>query len=109
MEIRSMASFVEYWEGIRERTKRVVRLMPDEAFEWRPADGRGIGDAALQARCVRPAGASIATWKWLRAMVEHEVHHRGQIYLMLAMIGVPTPPMFALTSEEVLQNSLPSA
>ena len=53
-------------------------------------------------------GASLATWKWLRAMVEHEIHHRGQIYLMLGLIGVPTPPLYGLTSEEVRDRSLQS-
>jgi uncharacterized damage-inducible protein DinB len=45
-------------------------------------------------------------WKWLRAMVEHEIHHRGQIYLMLGMIGVPTPPLHGLTSEAVRERSV---
>src|SRR5512133_3109934 len=27
-----------------------------------------------------PAGVQMATWKWLRAMAEHEAHHRGQLY-----------------------------
>ncbi|HEX5725096.1 MAG TPA: DinB family protein [Longimicrobiaceae bacterium] len=57
--------------------------------------------------CTTPAGTPITTWKWLRAMVEHEVHHRGQIYLMLGMLGVPTPPLYGLTSEEVKERSLP--
>ncbi|HET6228601.1 MAG TPA: DinB family protein [Longimicrobiaceae bacterium] len=60
----------------------------------------------LARRVETPAGATIATWKWLRAMVEHEVHHRGQIYLMLNMLGVPTPPIYGLTSEEVRERSL---
>jgi uncharacterized damage-inducible protein DinB len=34
-------------------------------------------------------------------MVEHESHHRGQIYLMLGMLGVKTTPLFGLTAEEV--------
>jgi uncharacterized damage-inducible protein DinB len=38
-------------------------------------------------------------------MVEHEIHHRGQIYLHLAQLGVPTPPLYGLTSEEVLVRS----
>jgi uncharacterized damage-inducible protein DinB len=38
--------------------------------------------------------------------VEHEAHHRGQIYLMLGMRGVPTPPIFGLTSEEVRARSI---
>lgn len=55
----------------------------------------------LAGRCQTPAGASIPVWKWLRAMVEHEIHHRGQIYLHLAHLGVETPPLYGLTSEEV--------
>jgi uncharacterized damage-inducible protein DinB len=54
-----------------------------------------------------PAGAMLPAWKWLRAMIEHEAHHRGQLYLMLRMIGVSTPPIFGLTSEEVRARSLP--
>ena len=53
-----------------------------------------------------PGGASLAAWKWLRAMIEHEAHHRGQLYLMLRMIGVRTPPVFGLTSEDVRARSL---
>jgi uncharacterized damage-inducible protein DinB len=34
-------------------------------------------------------------------MVEHEAHHRGQIYSYLGILGVPTPPIFGMTSEEV--------
>jgi hypothetical protein len=33
------------------------------------------------------------------------VHHRGQIYLMLGMLGIETPPLFGLTSEEVRARS----
>ena len=61
---------------------------------------------ALQARCTTPGGASMPAWKWLRAMVEHEIHHRGQLYLMLGMIGVATPPLYGLTSEEVRDRSI---
>jgi uncharacterized damage-inducible protein DinB len=55
----------------------------------------------LEGKCRTPAGTPITTWKWLRAMFEHEAHHRGQIYLMLSLRGVRTPPLFGLTSEEV--------
>ena len=63
----------------------------------------------LQRKCLTPAGTPISTWKWLRAMVEHEAHHRGQIYLMLGSLGVVTPPIFGLTAEEVLARSVPPA
>jgi uncharacterized damage-inducible protein DinB len=67
-----------------------------------------LTDADLQRKCLTPGDEPITTWKWLRAMVEHEVHHRGQLYLMLGMLGIPTPPLFGRTSEQVLAASRPS-
>ena len=60
----------------------------------------------LEARCITPGGTELTVWKWLRSMVEHEVHHRGQIYLMLRILDLETPPLYGLTSEEVRANSL---
>ena len=59
----------------------------------------------LQKKCTTPGGTSITVWKWLRAMVEHEVHHRAQIYIYLGMLGIATPPIYGLTSEEVKARS----
>ena len=165
MEIGSVAQFLDYWNGIRGRTRRVVTGIPPDKLEWtcrmgsftlgdlvrhlaaierdmyaetvagRPSRDRGCGreladgydavleyfdrldaearvifgslsDADLARKCQTPAGVPITTWKWLRAMVEHEAHHRGQIYLMLNMLEVPTPPLFGLTSEEVRDRSV---
>ena len=55
----------------------------------------------LAGKVKTPAGAHVTTAKWLRAMVEHEVHHRGQLYLMLRLCQVQTPPIFGLTSEQL--------
>jgi uncharacterized damage-inducible protein DinB len=164
MEIRSVKQFLEYWDNLRGRTRRVVTCIPPEQLEWShragaftlgdlvrhlatierfmyaetvagrvsryPGCGRELADgfdavlgyfdrldaeaksiigtlsdADLERKCHTPAGSAITTWKWLRAMAEHEVHHRGQIYLMLNMLGVPTPALFGLTSEEVRTRS----
>lgn len=59
----------------------------------------------LAASSVTPADVAITTAKWLRAMVEHEAHHRGQIQLMLGLLGVTTPQLFGLTEEEVRRRS----
>lgn len=64
-----------------------------------------LGEEELQRKCKTPDGAVITKWKWLRLMVEHEIHHRGQIYLYLGILGVPTPPLYGLTSEEVRARS----
>lgn len=160
MELNNIASFLDYYTRIRERTRRVVLCIPPEQLEWayrpgkftlgdlvrhiaaierwlyaenvegRPARYAGCGadlaegwDATLayfdemhrqsleifgrlspqdlQAKIQTPSGQPITCWKWLRALVEHEIHHRGQIYLYLNMLGIATPPLYGLTAEEV--------
>jgi uncharacterized damage-inducible protein DinB len=64
-----------------------------------------LKEPELQLTCTTPGGATMTRAKWLRAMIEHEVHHRGQIYLMLKLNGLPSPPLYGLTSEQVRANS----
>ena len=61
----------------------------------------------LSGRCPTPGGVQLRTWKWLRAMVEHEVHHRGQLYVLLGLNGIPTPPLYGLTEPQVRERSQP--
>jgi uncharacterized damage-inducible protein DinB len=68
---------------------------------------RSLADADLLEKCETPGGASIGVGKWLRLMIEHEIHHRGQIYMALGILGVDTPPIYGLTSEEVRARSVP--
>ena len=64
-----------------------------------------LTDADLDREATTPAGKPLMVSKWLRGMVEHEAHHRGQIYLMLRLCGVATPPIYGLTSEEVRRRA----
>jgi len=64
-----------------------------------------LSAADLLAPCVTPAGASMATWKWLRAMTEHEAHHRGQLYLMASQRGRTVAPLLGLTEQELAARS----
>ena len=59
----------------------------------------------LTSKCRTPSGTPITVWKWLRAMVEHEAHHRGQLSLMAGMRGISIPPLYGLTEEEVVELS----
>ncbi len=75
-----------------------MRRMHEESMDiFRSAD--------LEATTETPGGASLRVGKWLRAMIEHEVHHRGQIYLYLSMLDIPPPPLYGLTEEEVKRRS----
>jgi len=114
--IRHLAN-IERWmyaENVKGKPSRYAGHGPEFADGWESvlayydsqhADSRAIfstlSPADLAAKSVTPAGTPITTWKWLRAMLEHEAHHRGQIYLMLGILGVATPPIYGLTSEEV--------
>jgi uncharacterized damage-inducible protein DinB len=66
-----------------------------------------LTDADLLAPCLNPSGASMSTWKWLRAMAEHEAHHRGQLYLMASLRGRAVAPLFGLTEQELAARSGP--
>lgn len=84
-----------------------VRSYYDRLHQEAAALFGALTDARLQESCQTPAGTPLTVWKWLRASVEHEVHHRGQLYLLLGMRGVATPPLYGLTSEEVRERSVP--
>lgn len=164
MEIRRIESFLDYYENVRVRTRRLVELIPEEKLDHAPitgkftfADllrhvaaierhmyaenvqgkpshylgcGRTLADGKtevveffdrchresteifarltaqdLNGKCVTPAGSPITVWKWLRLLPEHEIHHPGQLYAYLALIGVETPPLYGLTSEQVAEAS----
>lgn len=81
---------IAYYDRLHEESRRIFST---------------LDPAALAGRCTTPAGTPITTWKWLRAMLEHEAHHRGQLYLMLGIRGVKTPPIYGLTEEEVVARS----
>lgn len=164
MVISSIEQFLEYWERVRFRTRRVALCIPPDKLEWTyaagkftlgdlvrhlaaierymfvecvmgrqscyPGHGRDLADGysavleyfdrldtdsveqlrtlapqRLMAKCSTPEGSQITVWKWLRSMAEHEIHHRGQIYVCLSMLGVATPPLYGLTSEQVRERS----
>jgi uncharacterized damage-inducible protein DinB len=78
-------------------------------YDRHHAEARAIFSALTPAewsgRAVTPAGTPITTWKWLRAMLEHEAHHRGQLYFTLGLLGVATPPIYGLTEPELRAQS----
>ncbi len=48
-------------------------------------------DAALAQVCALPWGAQ-ATMGWaVWHVIEHEIHHRGEVYLMLGLMGIEAP------------------
>lgn len=64
-----------------------------------------LNDADLQRNCFTPTGAEIKIKKWLQLMAEHEIHHRAALYFYLGVLDIKTPPIFGLTSEELITQS----
>lgn len=64
-----------------------------------------LTDTDLEDECLTPTGYSIPKGKWLELLLEHEIHHRAEIYLYLNLMAVKTPPIYGLTAEEVQQLS----
>ena len=67
---------------------------------------RSLTEEEINKKCFTPSNTPITLWKWLRLMAEHEIHHRGQIYLYLTILGVEVPALYGLTSEEVVAKSI---
>lgn len=81
---------VAYMERMHSESMAIFRLLTEKQ---------------LDAKCTTPAGVQLRVSSWLRSMIEHEVHHRGQIYLYCSILEIPTPPLYGLTEEQVRERS----
>lgn len=52
-----------------------------------------LGDDDLQRRIPAFGGREMPVWMLLDFITQHEVHHKGQVWMMARMVGVK-PPMF---------------
>jgi uncharacterized damage-inducible protein DinB len=50
-------------------------------------------------------GRIISAGNFLRALVIHEVHHRGALCIYLNLLGIKTPPIIGLMEADVIQLS----
>ena len=81
---------LEYLQTMQDQTVEVVaQLSPED----------------LERACETVGGVALPVWRWLELMLEHQIHHRGQLYQMLADLGVETPPLYGLTEAQVRARS----
>jgi uncharacterized damage-inducible protein DinB len=66
---------------------------------------RALPTTVLQEPRPSLEGPPIAAWRWLMALVEHEVHHRSQIASYLSHLGVTPPHIFGLGVEDVIARA----
>ncbi len=48
-------------------------------------------------------GPPVKAWRILLAMAEHEVHHRSQLAVYLALMGVEPPQIYGLKIEDTIE------
>lgn len=87
-------------------TYEAVMVFYEENYKQSLAIFRTLTDEDLSKKCLSPAGIEISIGNWLRAMIEHEIHHRGQLYIYLALLGIKTPPIFGLTEAELATKGI---
>ena len=86
----------------------VIRLMERMHAESMEVFSR-IKDEDLKKKVFAADGSAISMWKMLRSMIEHEAHHRGEMYVYLGMLGVAVPPLYGMTSEQVREVAAKNA
>lgn len=79
-----------------------VRKYLKDTYQESTALLNRLTEADLQEKVLSATGQPITCWKWLRALIEHEIHHRAQLYIYLGMLGVEAPPIFGSTSENLI-------
>lgn len=75
----TIAACLDRWGHVQLDTERALLAIPDAAL----------------ARVVEHPGTGItgALWEMGLSMVEHEIHHRGQLSAYLKMLGVDQPAL----------------
>ncbi|HOY96168.1 MAG TPA: DinB family protein, partial [Catalimonadaceae bacterium] len=66
---------------------------------------KSIRDERLKTEIMSLDGRTIELGNFLRALIVHEVHHRGALCIYLNLLGVETPPIIGLKEEEVIELS----
>ncbi len=79
-------------ESSHQQAMERLRSIPDtELMQTRPS--------------LSPEDRPVKVWRWLMAMVEHEVHHRSQIASYLMLMGVEPPQIYGMKLEEVIARA----
>jgi len=67
---------------------------------------KSMSDEDLTKKTKTLDGKDIEVGNFLRALIVHEVHHRGALCIYLNLLGIETPPVIGLKEEQVKQLSI---
>lgn len=83
-------NIVEYFNNTHAQTIQIFSSLTDEDLgkNIKTLDGKDV-----------PLG------NFLRALIVHEIHHRGALCIYLNLLGIETPPVIGLNEKQVIQVS----
>ena len=64
-----------------------------------------LNNQDLNRKIISLNGTETKIDNFLRALIVHEIHHRGALCIYLNLLDIKTPPIFGLTEEQVIQKS----
>lgn len=83
--ISSLTDLKKYVQDATEQTKSTISSLTDEDME-KPVDATKVFGTKLPGKVI------------LASMRDHEIHHKGQLFVYARMTGVQNPPLFVKTS-----------
>lgn len=84
------SNVMSYFNNMHEQSIEIIKSLsdPDLARKVKSLDGKEVEIASL-----------------LRALVVHEIHHRGAMCIYLNILGLKTPPILGFSEQQVIQVS----
>ncbi|HEY3314552.1 MAG TPA: DinB family protein [Bacillota bacterium] len=76
-EYRTVGAIIDLYDRVGEAARKSLSNLPD--LEW--------------SRIVSPNGTASTKAELLFELIEHGVHHRGQLYSYARLLGVAPPPL----------------
>ena len=80
----------------------VTRARLDDVHHGEMARLATLPDARLGEKVADLEGGTMSRWRFLMAMVEHEVHHRSQLDAWIALAGGEAPQIYGYRMEDVI-------
>ena len=80
----------------------ITRARLDEIHRAEMTRLAALPDVRLSEKAADLDGGRVSAWRFLMAMVEHEVHHRSQLDAWLALAGTEPPQIYGYRMEDVV-------
>jgi uncharacterized damage-inducible protein DinB len=80
----------------------VTRARLDDVHREQMNRLAALPDAQLVRKVADLDGGAMSAWRFLMAMVEHEVHHRSQLDSWLTLAGAEAPQIYGYKMEDVV-------